>query len=65
MWAIFAQKIDEAKNQEEKDEIIKTIQQSSIIHWRHINFYGEYDFTKLDRKDTKYIKDIDYTQLKI
>ena len=41
------------------------IQQSSIIHWSHINFYGEYDFTKLDRKDTKYIKDKDYSQLKI
>jgi len=63
-YLYLTQKIDETKNQEEKDEIIKTIQQSSIIHWSHINFYGEYDFTKLDRKDTKYIKDIDYTQLK-
>ena len=64
-YLYLTQEIDEAKNQDEKNEIIKTIQQSSIIHWSHINFYGEYDFTKLDRKDTKYIKDKDYSQLKI
>jgi len=26
------------------------IKNSSIVHWSHINFYGTYDFTKIDKK---------------
>lgn len=39
-------KWQETENQKEKDEIIKILKNSSIVHWSHINFYGEYDFTR-------------------
>ena len=43
-------KLQEAKSQSQKDEIIEAIKNSSIVHWSHINFYGTYDFTKVDKK---------------
>ena len=46
----MTKKIEQAKSQKEKDEIIQTIQNSSIVHWSHINFYGEYDFTKRSKR---------------
>ena len=39
-------KLQQAKNQTEKDKILDALKNSSIIHWSHINFYGEYDFTR-------------------
>ena len=42
----ITKKIQQAKNQTEKDEILNALKNSSIIHWSHINFYGEYDFTR-------------------
>ena len=43
-------KLQEAKSQSQKDEIIEAIKNSYIVHWSHINFYGTYDFTKIDKK---------------
>ena len=43
-------KLQEARSQSQKDEIIEAIKNSSIVHWSHINFYGTYDFTKVDKK---------------
>ena len=43
-------KLQEVKSQSQKDEIIEAIKNSSIVHWSHINFYGTYDFTKIDKK---------------
>ena len=34
------------KDEETRDKVIKTLQNGSIVHWQHINFYGEYDFTE-------------------
>ena len=34
------------KDEEARNKIIKTLQNGSIVHWQHINFYGEYDFTE-------------------
>ena len=34
------------KDEEVRNKIIKTLQNGSIVHWQHINFYGEYDFTE-------------------
>ena len=64
-YLYFSDKLAKETDENEKSLIIQSIQNGSIVHWQHINFYGEYDFTKLDRKDTKYIKDKDYSQLKI
>ncbi len=30
----------------EKAELLKAIKEGSIITWRHVNFYGEYDFSE-------------------
>jgi TnpA family transposase len=43
-------KLQDAKSQTQKDEIIQAVKNSSMVHWGHINFYGTYDFTKVDRK---------------
>jgi TnpA family transposase len=43
-------KLRDAKSQIQKDEIIDAIKNSSIVHWAHINFFGTYDFTKIDKK---------------
>jgi len=47
----MTKKLKEAKDMLEREIIIETIQNSSIVHWSHINFYGEYDFTKLANSD--------------
>ena len=41
-------KLKESDNHIEREAIIEIIQNSSIVHWSHINFYGEYDFTNLN-----------------
>jgi len=61
----MSQKLKEAVTKEEKEEIIKAIRQGSIVHWQHINFYGEYDFTKLNRKNSAYLKNMDFSSLGI
>ena len=43
-------KLRDAKLQSQKNEIIEAIKNSSIIHWSHINFFGTYGFTKVDKK---------------
>jgi len=48
-YLYMSQKIKEAKMSEDRERIIKAIQNGSIVHWSHINFYGEYDFTRLDK----------------
>ncbi len=48
---ILSKKEKESKGDLERETMIETIQNSSIVHWSHINFYGEYDFTKLDESD--------------
>jgi hypothetical protein len=47
----MTKKLKEAKDELEREAIIETIQNSSIVHWSHINFYGEYNFTKLKESD--------------
>lgn len=29
---------------------MSALKNSSIIHWNHINFYGEYDFTRYSKR---------------
>ena len=50
-YLYMTKKLKEAKDELERETIIKTIQNSSIVHWSHINFYGEYDFTNLNECD--------------
>ncbi|MBX2840406.1 MAG: Tn3 family transposase [Flammeovirgaceae bacterium] len=39
----------QTSDKEKKEEIIEAIKQGTVFTWRHINFYGEYDFSKIDR----------------
>ena len=32
--------------QQEMEELLKSVRNGTIIHWAHVNFHGEYDFTK-------------------
>lgn len=50
-YLYMTKKLKEAKDELEREAIIETIQNSSIVHWSHINFYGEYDFTHLNECD--------------
>ena len=36
----------------EKAELLKAVKEGSIITWRHVNFYGEYDFSEEKLKDS-------------
>ena len=49
-YLYLTKKLQQAKNQTEKDEIITAIKTSSIVHWQHINFYGTYDFTSYSKR---------------
>jgi len=44
-YLYMSKKIEDAKSDKEREDIIKSLKNSSIVHWSHINFYGEYDFT--------------------
>lgn len=39
-------------NADEKTELLKAVKEGSIITWRHVNFYGEYDFSDEKLKDS-------------
>jgi len=54
-YLYITKKIQQAKTQIEKDEIIRAMKNGSIVHWSHINFYGEYDFTRSYKKITHLI----------
>jgi len=49
-YLYMSKKIEQAKSPQEKDEIIQAIKNSSIVHWSHINFYGEYDFERSSKR---------------
>lgn len=55
-YLYMSKKIQQATSQKEKDEIIQAIKNSSIVHWSHINFYGEYDFTKRSKRVSAMIR---------
>ena len=38
----------ECQEQQKRQEILKIIENGSIISWQHVNLYGEYDFTRID-----------------
>lgn len=39
------------KDPAQQNKIINVLKSGSIIHWQHINFYGEYDFTEKQIED--------------
>jgi TnpA family transposase len=49
---LYISKIIVDATEGEKENIIKCIQQSSVITWQHINLHGEYDFSEEKLKQT-------------
>ena len=54
-YLYITKKYQTAKSQKDKDDIIEALTNSSIIHWSHVNLYGEYDFTRSFKKVAKLI----------
>lgn len=51
-YLYLSQKIVDAPNPAQKKEILEAVQNGSVVAWRHINFYGEYDFSDEKLKDS-------------
>lgn len=50
-YLYFSNLIAKEKDPEQQNKIINALKNSSIVHWQHINFYGEYDFTEKPIED--------------
>ena len=50
--SLLSQRIINAPSPAEKKEIIDAVQNGSVVAWRHINFYGEYDFSDEKLRDS-------------
>jgi TnpA family transposase len=48
-YLYITKKLQQA-NENEKQEILNALKNSSIIYWNFINFYGEYDFTRSSKR---------------
>ena len=46
----------ETRNKTKKINIIKAVSKSSILHYQHMNFHGEYDFSLKALKDSQNIQ---------
>jgi TnpA family transposase len=51
-YLCLTQKLTEMINEPEKQQLLTTFKNSSIITWQHINFHGEYDFSQEKTKDS-------------
>ena len=51
-YLYLSQKIVNAPSPAHKKEILDAVQNGSVVAWRHINFYGEYDFSDEKLKDS-------------
>jgi TnpA family transposase len=50
-YLYFSNLLVKEKDPEQKTKIITALKSGSIVHWQHINFYGEYDFTEKPIED--------------
>ncbi|MCY7344730.1 MAG: Tn3 family transposase [Pyrinomonadaceae bacterium] len=51
-YLYLTQKLTELSTENEKQELLETFKNSSIITWQHINFHGEYDFSEEKTRDS-------------
>jgi len=49
-YMYITKKLQQAPSKKEKDEILDALKNSSIIYWKFVNFYGEYDFTRSSKR---------------
>jgi len=50
-YLYFSNLLAKEKDPDQKTKIITALKNGSIVHWQHINFYGEYDFTEKPLQD--------------
>jgi len=50
-YLYFSDLLAKEKDPAQQNKIINALKSGSIIHWQHINFYGEYDFTEKPIED--------------
>lgn len=43
-----------ADSNDDRTQILKMIKSGSAMCWKHINFHGEYDFTKNDQNHKRF-----------
>ena len=48
-YLYITKKLQQAKSQAEKDDILKALKNSSIIYYKFLNFFGTYDFTSYSK----------------
>ena len=51
-YLYLMQRLTALNSENEKQELLETFKNSSIITWQHINFHGEYDFSDEKTKDS-------------
>ena len=49
-YMYITKKLQQAKNQTEKDDILKALKNSSIVYYNFLNFFGTYDFTSYSKR---------------
>ena len=49
-YLYITKKLQQAKNQTEKEDMLKALKNSSIIYYNFINFFGTYDFTNYSKR---------------
>ena len=50
IYRYITKKLQQARSQTEKDDIIKALKNSSIVYYSFLNFFGTYDFTSYSRR---------------
>jgi TnpA family transposase len=51
-YLYLTQRLTALNSENEKQELLETFKNSSIITWQHINFHGEYDFSEEKTRDS-------------
>ena len=53
-YLFLSDRLMKARNPQDKEDMIDSIMKGSVLTWTHINFTGEYDFTKPAAKDFQF-----------
>ena len=59
-YLFLTDRLSKCRKSEDKNDLVESIMKGSVLTWRHINFSGEYDFTKPASKDYQF----NYAKLK-
>jgi len=48
-YLYLSEMIGQLSSQKEIEDLLAAIKEGTIVHWAHVNFHGEYDFTELNK----------------